>query len=489
MHVGTFTSDGTLDAAVEHLDDLVDLGVTAVELLPVNAFAGRHGWGYDGVAWWAVHDAYGGPDALVRLVDAAHAKGLAVVIDAVYNHLGPDGAYLSEFGPYLTDAHTTPWGPAVNYDAPGSDEVRRYVVGSALAWLRDFHVDGLRLDAVHALVDERAVHVLEEMQVAVDALAARTGTQKFLVAESDLNDPRVVTPREAGGYGLAGQWADDLHHAVHATTSGERQGYYGDFGSLATLATALQGVFVHAGSFSTFRGRAHGRPVDRGRTSGSRFVTYTTDHDQTGNRAVGDRPSQYLSSDVLRQRAALVLCSPCTPMLFMGEEWGATTPWAFFSDHAGDLGEAVRKGRRSEFAEHGWDTDDVPDPQDEATFRASTLDMSQRDQKEHAALLRWYRDLLRLRREHVALADGRLDLVDCSYDEEQRWFVLHRAGDPTSTDHGVALALNLSDEPREVPLPAATDDVLLASSDRVRAEGTTVRLPAAGVAVVATHRR
>ena len=472
LHVGTFTDEGTFDAAVARLDDLVDVGVTAVELLPCNAFAGRWGWGYDGVAWYAVHDPYGGPEGLKRFVDAAHGKGLGVVMDVVYNHLGPAGNYLGDFGPYLTDAHATPWGSAVNLDQEHSDEVRRYVLDNVAMWLRDYHVDGLRLDAVHALVDDRAVHLLEQVSTEVEALGAQLGKPLWLVAESDRNDPRTVTPREAGGLGLDGQWADDVHHALHSTLTGERSGYYGDFGALATTAKALRGAFVHDGTWSSFRGRTHGRPVPP-EVPGSRFVVYLQDHDQVGNRAVGDRISATLSDGLLQVGAALVLTSPFTPMLFMGEEWGARTPWQFFSDHEGELGDAVREGRRAEFGRHGWDTEDVPDPQDEATFRASTLDWSERDSPRGQALVAWTRDLVALRRRTPDLSSGDRTAVHVTYDEDARWLVVRRGG--------VAVACNLAGARQAVPLPAAPVGVLLASApgfvyaaDRVELDGESV---------------
>lgn len=449
MHVGTFTPEGTFDAAIERLDHLVDLGVSAVELLPCNAFPGRWGWGYDGVGWYAVQDAYGGPDGLKRFVDAAHGRGIGVVMDVVYNHLGPAGNYLAEFGPYLTDAHQTPWGSAVNLDMPGSDEVRDFIVGSALMWLRDYHCDGLRLDAVHEFADGRALHLLEQLSTSVDALGEQLGKPLWLVAESDRNDPRTVTPREAGGLGIHGQWSDDVHHALHATLTGERSGYYGDFGSLPTLAKALTGAFVHDGSWSSFRGRSHGRPVPDG-VPGHRFVVYLQDHDQIGNRATGDRISATLSDGLLRIGAALVLTSPFTPMLWMGEEWGASTPWQFFSDHSGELGEAVRKGRRAEFASHGWDTEDVPDPQAESTFQASKLSW---DEASGSALLAWYRALIALRRARPELGDGDRAATSVTYDEDARWLVVRRSG--------VAVACNLAGTAQDVPLPGGGGPVLL----------------------------
>ena len=455
LHIGTFTPAGTFDGAIERLDHLVELGVDAVELLPCNAFAGERGWGYDGVAWFAVHEPYGGPDGLKRFVDACHAKGLGVVMDVVYNHLGPAGNYLPEFGPYLTEAHQTPWGPAVNLDRAGSDEVRRYITDNALMWLRDYHIDGLRLDAVHALVDERATHLLEQLSTEVAALSVQVRRPLFLIAESDLNDPRLVSSRETGGYGLDAQWADDVHHALHANLTGETAGYYGDFGTLAAIAKALKGVFVHDGSWSTFRERAHGRPVPP-TLSGTRFVAYLQDHDQIGNRATGDRISATLADGLVKVGAALVLTSACTPMLFMGEEWGARTPWQFFSDHEAELGVAVSRGRRAEFAAHGWSTKDVPDPQDVATFRASTLDWSELDGDREQDLLAWYRGLLALRRGRPELTDGRRDRVAVTYDEEACWIVVRRGT--------LAVACNLGTDRQVLPLPGTPSAALLASS-------------------------
>ena len=472
LHVGTFTDEGTFDAAIDRLDHLVALGVDAVELLPCNAFAGERGWGYDGVAWYAVHDPYGGPDGLKRFVDACHARGLGVVMDVVYNHLGPAGNYLPEFGPYLTEAHTTPWGPAVNLDRPGSEHVRRHVLDNALMWLRDYHVDGLRIDAVHALVDERATHLLEELAVEVEGLGAQLRKPLFLIAESDLNDPRMVTSREAGGTGLQGQWADDVHHALHANLTGETAGYYADFLGLPALAKVLTGVFLHDGTWSSFRGRVHGRPVPT-TLPGHRFVVYLQDHDQVGNRATGDRLSATLSDGLLKVGAALLMTSPFTPMLWMGEEWGASTPWQFFSDHEGELGEAVRNGRRAEFASHGWDTEDVPDPQAVQTFRDSTLDWDELGEQRHANLLAWYRDLIALRRTRLELSDGRRDHVQVTYDQDARVLVVRRGR--------TVVACNLSDARQEMSVPGSPQQVLLSSgpdpvlgSGRIELDGESV---------------
>jgi maltooligosyltrehalose trehalohydrolase len=459
LHVGTFTPEGTFDAAIGRLDHLVDLGVDLVELLPVNAFNGTHNWGYDGVCWYAPHEGYGGPDGLKRLVDACHARGLGVLIDAVYNHFGPSGAYAPRFAPYLAEGANT-WGRSLNLDGPHSDEVRRYIVDSALSWLRDYHADGLRLDAVHALVDHRAVHVLEELAAEVDALAAHLGRPLTLIAESDLNDPRLVTPREAGGYGLHAQWNDDAHHALHTLLTGERQGYYADFGSPECLATVLTGAFFHTGTWSSFRGRTHGRPVDRQRTPAHRFVAYLQNHDQIGNRATGDRSSATLSPGLLRLGAVLLLASPFTPMLFMGEEWGATTPWQFFTSHPEpDLAAAVDEGRRREFAEHGWPPGDVPDPQDPMTLARSRLDWAELDKPAHRDLLDLYRRLIALRRALPDLTDPRLDLVEVTHGDG--WLVMRRGT--------TAVAANLAPHPTRVPLPAA--DLLLATAPGATAAG------------------
>lgn len=443
LHVGTFTPEGTLDAAIGKLDHLVDLGVTTVELMPVNAFNGIRNWGYDGVLWYAVHEPYGGPDGLQRFVNACHAKGLAVALDVVYNHLGPSGNYLPRFGPYLTDARNT-WGRALNLDGPGSDVVRRFIIDNALRWFRDFHIDALRLDAVHALSDHRAVHLLEELAAETEVLSAHLGRPITLVAESDLNDPRLITPRAAGGYGLHGQWNDDVHHAVHTAVSGERHGYYADFAVPGCLPDTLRRGFFHAGTYSSFRGRIHGRPLDIRTTPASSLLAYTCNHDQIGNRARGDRPSSYLTPGQLAVRAALVLLSPYTPMLFMGEEWGARTPFQFFTSHPEpDLAAAVATGRIAEFADHGWPTTDIPDSQDQATFERSKLDWSEVADPDRTRILDCYRALLALRRAHPALTDPRLDHLTIDHDDQSEWIALHR------TD--IHILCNLAPTPTAVP--------------------------------------
>ena len=401
LHVGTFTPEGTFDAAVTRLPYLRGLGVDHVEVLPVNAFSGEHGWGYDGVDLFAAHEPYGGPDGFKRFVDAAHAHGIGVVLDVVYNHLGPAGDYLGRFGPYFTERYRTPWGPAVNYDDAGSDEVRAFVVDNALMWLRDYHCDGLRLDAVHAVHDQSATHILQELTDAVAELDSR----KFVIAESDLNDPRVVSPHHVNGLGCDAQWSDDFHHALHAALTGERDGYYADFGALEDVAKALRGAFVYDGQHSAYRGRKHGRPVVA--LPSMAFLGYLQNHDQVGNRAFGERSSHLLSPGLLKVAAALVLTSPFVPMLFMGEEWGATTPWQYFTDHAdAALAEAVRKGRRAEFQAFGWA--DVPDPQDRATFERSKLNWDEA----RGDLLEWHRSLIWVRKNEDSLRDGTFPKVN-----------------------------------------------------------------------------
>ena len=480
LHLGTFTPAGTFDSAIEKLDYLVDLGIDFVELMPVNSFSGTHGWGYDGVLWYSVHEPYGGPAGLVRLVDACHARGLGVLIDAVFNHLGPSGNYLPKFGPYLSSA-SNPWGEGINIADADSDEVRRYIIGCALRWMRDFHADGLRLDAVHALVDTTAVNILEELATETDWLSTQLGRPLSLIAESDLNDARLITPRDeggfTGGYGLTAQWDDDIHHAIHTAVSGERQGYYADFGSLATLAQTLRHGFFHAGTYSSFRRRRHGRPFDTARIPATRLLAYTCTHDQVGNRALGDRPSQNLTVGQQAIKAALVLGSPYTTMLFMGEEWGASTPFQFFSSHPEpELARATAEGRKAEFAGHGWDADDIPDPQDPQTFQRSKLNWAEVGAGEHARLHRLYRDLIALRRNEPDLADPWLDHLVVDYDEDQHWIILRR--------NRLMIACNLGTEPTTLPV---TGELVLAW-DRPEIGGGTTELPAHSFAILRSPR-
>jgi maltooligosyltrehalose trehalohydrolase len=378
LHVGTFTPQGTFVSAIERLDHLVELGVDTVELMPVAEASGDHGWGYDGVDLWAAHHAYGGPAGLAALVDACHARGLAVVLDVVYNHLGPEGNYLERFGPYLTDRHHTPWGRAVNFDGPDSGPVRGFVVENALAWLRDYHLDGLRIDAVHAIVDESPRHIVAELAERVHELEPR----RFVVAEKPRLDPALLAQ------GVDGQWADDLHHSLHVLLTGERRSYYAPYGSVADLAAALE------------------EPSRRG-VDPARVVDFAQNHDQVGNRAVGERLSQLVDGGRLRLVAAVVLCGPMVPMLFMGEEWGAGTPFLFFSDHRDPaVARATSRGRMREFEAFGWRPRDVPDPQAPSTFARSRLDWSELGREPHRSLLEWHRRLLALRRATPELRAG-----------------------------------------------------------------------------------
>ncbi|SDJ20003.1 maltooligosyltrehalose trehalohydrolase [Frankineae bacterium MT45] len=452
LHIGTFTPGATFDSAIEKLDHLVDLGISHVELLPVNAFNGIWNWGYDGVDWYAVHESYGGPDGLKRFVDAAHQRGLAVVLDVVYNHLGPSGNYLPKFGPYLKSGRNT-WGDLVNLEV---EAVRRFIIDNALMWLRDFHVDGLRLDAVHALVDSSTPHLLTQLATEVDALSAALRRPLSLIAESDLNDPVMITSRESGGHGLTAQWDDDVHHSLHALLTGERQGYYDDFGTFAGLRKVLTSAFFHDGTYSTFRGRRHGAPVDRATTPGYRFVVCLQNHDQIGNRAVGDRLPEITSTGRLEIGAVLLLTSPFTPMLWMGEEWRAATRWPFFTSHPEpELAEATGAGRLAEFADHGWDTSQMIDPQDPAAYREAVLDWSEPERGEHRQMLELYRRLIALRRENADLTDPRLDLVEVDLDEERSCLVVHRGG--------LRVLVNLDDVAHDFDLSAA--EVLLSTGE------------------------
>jgi maltooligosyltrehalose trehalohydrolase len=474
LHVGTFTPGATLDSAIERLDHLTALGITHVELLPVNAVNGVWNWGYDGVAWYAVHQPYGGPDALKRFVQACHRRGLAVLLDVVYNHLGASGNYLPKFGPYLKSGRNT-WGDLVNLDGPGSAEVRRYILDNALMWLRDFHLDGLRLDAVHALSDESRPHLLAELGAEVAALSGQLGRPLPLIAESDLNDPVMFTPREDGGYGLDGQWDDDVHHVLHAMLTGERDGYYADFGELPSLAKVLGRAFFHDGTYSSFRGRPHGRPVDTARTPGWRFVVCLQNHDQIGNRAAGDRLAETLSPGLLQVAAMLLLTSPFTPMLFMGEEWGASTRWPFFTSHPEpELAAAVSQGRLAEFADHGWDTSTMIDPQDPAAYHGAVLDWSEPGSPGHAELLEFYRELIRLRRTEADLADPRLELVTVEFDEQRRWVRIGRGS--------FMVVANLAGQQQPIPL-AGPGEVVLATAGAA-VEGSQLVLAGESAAIV-----
>ena len=475
-HIGTFSESGTFDGAIDHLDHLVDLGVTHLELMPVNEIPGDRGWGYDGVDLFAPYSRYGGPHGLNRLVDAAHSRGLAVLLDVVYNHLGPSGNYVGEFGPYFTDRYKTPWGEALNLDGPGSDEVRRFFIDNALMWLRDFHIDGLRLDAVHAIVDTSAVHLLEQLAAEVRGLEAQLGRPLLVIAESDLNDPRPIRDVEHGGYGLDAQWSDDFHHALHTVLTGERDGYYADFGTLGDLAITLGRGYRYAGEYSPFRGRVHGRPLFE--PNGNRLLGYLQNHDQTGNRARGERSAALMSRGRLMIGAAVVLTAPFVPMLFQGEEWAASTPFQYFTDHDAELGRLVSQGRKAEFAAFGWDPDDIPDPQAEDTFLRSKLRWSELSEPEHAEILDWHRRLIALRHERPELRDGRLDALEIDYREEEGWLRFTR-GD-------VTVVFNLAELDQDVRV-GGSSEILLASEPGIELRDGTVSLPPDSVAIIGTQ--
>jgi maltooligosyltrehalose trehalohydrolase len=447
LHVGTFTPEGTFEAIIPHLEYLKSVGVTAIEIMPVGQFPGERNWGYDGVAIYAVQHSYGGAEGLKRLVNACHEQGLAVVLDVVYNHLGPEGNYLNDYGPYFTERYHTPWGAALNFDGLHSDHVRRYFIDNALYWITEFHIDALRLDATHAMLDFSADTFLEVLVESVHQQARRLNRHIHLIAENDRSDDRLLRPRELGGYALDAQWSDDLHHVLHTLLTGEAFGYYEDYGKFPHLVSALKRGYVYAGEYSPFRGRHHG--TFKSDLPAQRFVVCTQNHDQVGNRMNGDRLSQLVSFDSLKLAAGIVLLSPYLPLLFMGEEFGSPSPFLFFSSFEDpELATAVSRGRKEEFAGHNWD-DDVPDPQDEDTFQQSKLDHSLRDQGKHRLLLDFYRELIRLRKTTPALSNldkDRLEVI--GYERDQVLF-MHRWYE----DSDVIAMFNFSSQPVRLTLP------------------------------------
>ena len=474
LHVGTFTPDGTFDAAIARLPELKALGITAIELMPVAEFPGARNWGYDGVALYAPHSAYGGPEGLRRLVDAAHGAGLAVVLDVVYNHVGPEGNYLPLYGPYFTEVYKTPWGPAVNYDGADSPEVRRFVIENALHWVTEYHVDALRLDAIHGIYDFGAKHVLQELVERVHAQASALGRRVTVIAESDLNDPKVVRPPAVGGYGFDAQWSDDFHHAVHALLTGEDKGYYADFGGFEALGLSIAERFYYAGRHSRHRRRAHGaRATD---VSGDHFVIAIQNHDQVGNRAAGERFGELLDFPRQKLAAALLLLTPYVPLIFMGEEYGETTPFQYFVSHGDEkLVQAVREGRKKEFEAFGWG-DEVPDPQSEDTFRRSKLDWAKAERAGHRELRALYRDLLALRKSEPALRPGgpAPQVQYGQYHPADGWMTVELGGG------SLVVAYNLGNREWSVPLPdGGPHRTLLATND------TKYQPPGAA----STHRR
>jgi maltooligosyltrehalose trehalohydrolase len=427
LHVGTFTPEGTFDAVIPHLGELREAGITAIELMPVAQFPGARNWGYDGVYPFAVQNSYGGPDGLKRLVNACHKLGLAVVLDVVYNHLGPEGNYLGEFGPYFTDRYKTTWGAALNFDGPHSDEVRHFFIENALHWVTEYHIDALRLDAVHAIVDHSAVPFVGELAEAVHHRAERLNRRIHVIAESNLNDARLVRPPEMGGCGLDGQWNEDFHHSLHVLLTGERAGYYQDFGGLTQLAKALREGFVYSGQYSPYHQRRHGSSSRD--VPAHKLVVFAQNHDQVGNRMLGERLSQLVSFEGLKLAAGVVLLSPFVPLLFMGEEYGETAPFQYFVSHSdAALVEAVRRGRREEFAAFAWQGE-PPDPQDEKTFLRSRLNRNLRGEGYHGVLFEFYRELFRLRRTIAALADLSKEQTEVlEYEKDQVLFLRRWSG-------------------------------------------------------------
>ena len=463
LHVGTYSPQGTFDAIIPHLDELRQLGVTALEIMPVAQFPGERNWGYDGTFPFAVQSSYGGPAGFQRLVNACHQHGLAIVLDVVYNHLGPEGNYLSDFGPYFTDRYRTPWGASLNFDGPHSDEVRRFFVENALYWVTDFHVDALRLDAIHGIVDLSAQPFLAELAEAVHAEAKRIGRRIYLIAESNLNDTRVIRPRESGGYGLDAQWNDDFHHALHALLTREKAGYYRDFGEVGHLAKAFREGFTYSGDYSAYRTRRHGNSSRE--IPASRFVVFAQNHDQVGNRIRGDRLSRLVKFEALKLAAGAVILSPFIPLLFMGEEYGETAPFQYFTSHSDpSLVEAVRRGRQEEFAAFEWQGDS-PDPQAESSFLDCKLDHAFRSQEPQATLWEFYQELIRLRRCHPALRELSKQHMDVSVLSEKRILIVHR----WSESEDAVIAFNVGSEAN------STDTVILPGSWRVELDSASQR--------------
>jgi maltooligosyltrehalose trehalohydrolase len=463
LHVGTFTSAGTLDAIIDHLPYLNALGITAIELMPIAQFSGARNWGYDGVFPYAVQNTYGGPAALQRLVNACHQAGLGVVLDVVYNHMGPEGNFLADFGPYFTDRYKTPWGDAINFDGPASDDVVRFFIENAIDWLRDFHIDALRLDAIHGIFDRSAQPFLSLLGIAVDEFAEQTGRRVYLIAESDLNDPRIVRDRELGGYGLHAQWNDDFHHALHSLQTGERIGYYKDFGSLRHLEKAAQQGYVYTGQYSDYRKRRHGNSASAIRPS--QLVVFSQNHDQVGNRMLGERSSALLSFEALKLSAGLVLLVPYLPLLFMGEEYAEPAPFLYFTSHEDPpLAKAVRDGRKKEFAAF-HDKGLPPDPQAETTFLTSKLNHELRREGLHKVLWDFYRELIRLRKTLPALSEPDASMLSVDTGGTEKFLQIRR----TCAQNVVVMFLNFSNEDANCPAEILTDDwrMILNSADEI----------------------
>ncbi len=472
MHVGTFTQGGTLDTAIEKLDYLCDLGITHIELLPISSYEGNFSWGYDGVSPYAPDETVGGPDAVKRFINACHGKGLAVILDVVYNHFGPAGNYTGQFGPYYTEKHKTPWGAAINFEEGGSDQVRRYFIDNALMWLRDYHFDGLRLDATHEMIDRSAMHFLEQLSREVEDLSASIGRCLVLIAENDLNDPRIVTSMEANGFGMDAQWSDDFHHSLFSLLANEQVGYFRDFGEIGQLAHALKHVFLYDGRYSQYRLHNHGRPVIN--LSYHKYLGFIQNHDQIGNRAKGERLQMLVGTRKAKLAAGVGCTAPFLPMIFMGEEWAAGTPWMYFADFQDpELRKSVREGRKKDFAHFGFG-DDVPNPEDPKTFEASKLDWNELQNPEHQEMYRWYRDLIHLRRRTLSLNLGDMRRMEVEHDERCRWI---------RTDRGdIRTCINLADCPTEFAMLAGSE-LLLSSAEAPGREKNGVIVPPMSMAI------
>lgn len=478
LHIGTFTPEGTFDAAIAKLPYLYELGITHVEVMPIVEAAGDRGWGYDGVALYAVTQHYGGADAFKRFVDACHGNGIAVILDVVYNHFGPVGNYTGKFGPYTTDQHHTPWGVAVNLERSGSDAVRQFFLDNAMMWMREFHVDGLRLDAIHEMWDRSAVHFLEQLSADTDNLSAQLGRRLVLIAESDLNDPKIVRPIEANGYGMDAQWADDFHHALATIlfTDPGHAGYYDDFGAFESLAKAMKDIFVFEGQFSKYRNHSHGRPIEN--LSAHHFINFLQNHDQVGNRAFGDRIHETIGLDKTKIGLGLILTAPMVPMLFMGEEYAASTPFLYFADHEDpEMAKLVAAGRKKEFASFGFDSEEIPNPEDPESFAKSKLNWDEINEGLHADMLNWVKTLIAIRRTSSCLNDGDRGHLKVSYSEEHRWLRTDR--------RKTSIFANFGDN--ESIFPVTDEHRVLAESKPTRRTEGHVIVPALSLAILSTE--
>ena len=479
MHFGTFTEEGTFDAAAEKIQYLFDLGITHVEVMPLAEFAGGRGWGYDGVDLFAVNHCYGGPDGFKRFVNSCHIYGIGVIVDVVYNHFGPVGNYTGKFGPYVTDKHKTPWGEAVNLEDAGSDQVRDFFFANARMWMKDYHVDGLRLDAIHEMIDRSAVHFLEQLSANVDNLSATLGRRLFLIAESDLNNPCIVRPIEANGYGMDAQWSDDFHHSLFTLLHVEEggKGYYDDFGEFECLAKSLKNMFVYDGEYSQYRHRSHGRPVDS--LSAHHFIGFIQNHDQVGNRATGDRLQQIVGTERTKVALGLVLTAPFIPMLFQGEEFAASTPFLYFADHEDEeMARLVAEGRKKEFAAFGWDEAQIPNPEDMSTFTGSRLKWDEVHEGCHGEIFDWTRNLIQLRRKSISLNDGDRGHVKVTFSEEQKWLRVDRGK--------VSIFANLGKSPAKFPI-SQYHRLVLASSSEAQLEACKVTAPPDSIVIASSE--